>query len=132
VAAWGIETRTPSLRMITGSPTATHLENRVPGSDVNPYLGLAATLAAGLQGIEKGLTPPAPVRSNAYDLPADTAPPLPRTLTESIERLATSELARDWFGEEFVADYVTMRRWEVERYNRVVTAWERERYLEMI
>jgi glutamine synthetase len=132
VAAWGIETRTPSLRMITGSATATHLENRVPGADVNPYLGLAATLAAGLHGIERGLTAPPPVRANAYALPADLAPPLPRTLAEATERLAESELARDWFGEDFVADYVTMRRWEVERYNQVVTEWERERYLEMI
>jgi glutamine synthetase len=132
VAAWGIETRTPSLRMITGSPGATRLENRVPGADVNPYLGMAASLAAGLHGIERGLTPPPPVRANAYELPVDVAPPLPRTLAEAIERLEASQLAREWFGEDFVADYVTMRRWEVDRYNRVVTAWERERYLEMI
>jgi glutamine synthetase len=72
------------------------------------------------------------VRANAYDLPADEAPPLPRTLAEAIERLDASALAREWFGDDFVADYVTMRRWEVDRYNRVVTTWERERYFEMI
>ena len=65
VAAWGIETRTPALRSITGSPNATHLENRVPGSDVNPYLAMAAALAAGLHGIERGLTPPPPIRYGA-------------------------------------------------------------------
>jgi glutamine synthetase len=132
VAAWGVETRTPSLRVVSGLPAVTRLENRVPGSDVNPYLGLAASLAAGLHGIEHGLTPPPPVHSNAYDLPADMAPRLPRTLAEATERLAESALAREWFGDAFVADYVTMRRWEVERYNAAVTEWERERYLEMI
>jgi glutamine synthetase len=132
VAAWGIETRTPALRVVTGTPAATRLENRVPGADVNPYLALAASLAAGLHGIEQGLTPPEPVRSNAYDLPAEMAPRLPRTLAAATERLAESALAREWFGAAFVADYVTMRRWEVERYNTVVTEWERERYLEMI
>jgi glutamine synthetase len=104
----------------------------VPGADVNPYLAMAASLAAGLHGIQQGLTPPPAVRSNAYDLPADIAPRLPRTLAEATERLAQSALAREWLGEAFVEDYVTMRRWEVERYNAVVTEWERERYLEMI
>ena len=132
VAAWGVETRTPALRVVAGSPAATRLENRVPGADVNPYLAMAASLAAGLHGIEKGLVPPSAVRSNAYDLPEEQAPRLPRTLADAVERLARSELAREWLGEAFVEDYVTMRRWEVERYNAVVTEWERERYLEMI
>ncbi|HEX9058091.1 MAG TPA: glutamine synthetase family protein [Ktedonobacterales bacterium] len=132
VAAWGIETRTPSLRVVGGSPAALRLENRVPGSDVNPYLAMAATVASGLHGIEKGLTLPAAVRSNAYELPEEVAPRLPRTLAEATERLARSEMARDWLGEAFVQDYVTMRRWEVERYNAAVTEWERERYFEMI
>jgi len=132
VAAWGIETRTPALRAITGSPGATHLENRVPGSDVNPYLAMAAALAAGLHGIERGLTPPPPVRSNAYALPEELAPRLPRTLAAAIERFAASELARDWFGDAFVDDYATMRRWELERYAAAVTEWERERYFVMV
>jgi glutamine synthetase len=132
VAAWGVETRTPSLRVIAGSPAATRLENRVPGADVNPYLAMAATLAGGLHGIAQGLTPPPPVRSNAYDLPDDVAPRLPRTLAEATERLARSALAREWLGDAFVDDYVTMRRWEVERYNATVSEWERERYFEMI
>src|SRR5262249_38241793 len=101
VAAWGIETRTPSLRVIAGSPSATHLENRVPGSDVNPYLAMAASLACGLVGIEQGLVAPPPVRGNAYTLPEDVAPRLPRTLDEAIDRFATSAFAREWFGDEF-------------------------------
>jgi glutamine synthetase len=132
VAAWGIETRTPALRVIAGTSAVTRLENRVPGSDVNPYLAMAASLAGGLYGIMHRLTPPLPVRSNAYALPADTAPRLPRTLDEAIDRLEASALAREWFGEAFVADYVTMRRWEVECQRSAVTEWERERYFEMI
>jgi glutamine synthetase len=132
VAAWGVETRTPSLRAVTGTAAATRLENRVPGSDVNPYLAMAASLAGGLSGIERGLTPPPPVRSNAYALPEELAPRLPRTLDEAIERFNASTLAREWFGDLFVDDYVTMRRWELDRYRAAVTEWERERYFEMI
>jgi glutamine synthetase len=132
VAAWGIETRTPALRAITGSSRVTRLENRVPGSDVNPYLAMAAAVAGGLYGIEQGLPAVSPVVSNAYALPEDIAPRLPRTLESAIERFSGSEIARSWFGDEFVDDYTTMRRWEIERYREVVGEWERERYFEMI
>jgi glutamine synthetase len=132
VAAWGIETRTPSLRVITGSARATHLENRVPGSDVNPYLAMGASLAGGLDGIERGLTPPPSVRSNAYDLPEDLAPRLPRTLDAAVERFNASALARDWLGDEFVDDYVTMRRWELQQYQSAVGEWERDRYFDTL
>jgi glutamine synthetase len=93
---------------------------------------MAATLASGLHGIEQELTPPPPARANAYDLPPEVAPRLPRSLADATERLALSTVARAWFGDAFVEDYVTMRRWEVERFNAAVTEWERERYLEMI
>ncbi|HLJ82454.1 MAG TPA: glutamine synthetase family protein [Ktedonobacterales bacterium] len=132
VAAWGIETRTPSLRAITGSPAATRLENRVSGSDVNPYLGMAASLAGGLIGIAEGLVAPPPVRGNAYTLPEDVAPRLPRTLDDAIERFDRSALAREWFGDLFVDDFVTMRRWELQQYHAAVSEWERNRYFEMI
>ncbi|HKS69130.1 MAG TPA: glutamine synthetase family protein [Ktedonobacterales bacterium] len=132
VAAWGIETRTPALRVVTGSPGATRLENRVAGSDVNPYLAMAAALAGGLSGIERGLTPPPPVKSNAYALPEELAPRLPRTLDEAIERFACSALAREWLGDAFVDDYATMRRWEVECARAAVTEWERERYFDAL
>jgi glutamine synthetase len=132
VAAWGIETRTPSLRVIAGSPRTTHLENRVPGSDVNPYLAMAASLAGGLHGIERELTPPPSIRANAYDLPEDLAPRLPRTLDAAVERFDESELARSWFGDAFVDDYVTMRRWELQQYQAAVTEWERDRYFDTL
>ncbi len=132
VAAWGIETRTPSLRVITGSAKSTHLENRVPGSDVNPYLAMAASLACGLYGIEHNLELPPRASRSAYDLPEEVAPHLPRSLDESIERFAASPFCREAFGDEFVADYATMRRWEAQRFRAVVTEWERNRYLDML
>lgn len=132
VAAWGVETRTPSLRVITGSPKSTHLENRVPGSDINPYLTMAAALASGLHGIREKLSLPPPIRSNAYALPEEVAPRLPTTLEEAVERFAASAFAREWLGDEFVDDYATMRRWEVQRFRSVVTEWERNRYFEML
>lgn len=129
---WGVETRTTALRMVPGSARSTRIENRVPGSDTNPYLAMAASVASGLHGIERELALPPAARGNAYALGAEEAPPLPRTLQEATERLAASDLAREYFGEAFVEHMVAMRRWEVARYNRVVDQWQRERYLEMI
>jgi len=131
-AAWGVESRTCAVRAVPGSAAATRVEHRVPGSDVNPYLAFAAALASGLHGIEAGLDPGPPVRGNAYELSEEQAPALSPTLGQAIERFAASERARDWFGNAFVEHYATMRRWEVDRYNRVVGSWERARYFEMI
>lgn len=129
---WGIETRTTALRMVPGSSKSTRVENRVPGADANPYLAMAASVAAGLYGIEHRLALPPAARGNAYDLSAGAAPPLNRTLNEAVERFAASEAAVEYFGPAFVDHFVAMRRWEVEQYNRVVDRWQLERYLEMV
>ena len=75
---------------------------------------------------------PPPVSRNAYELPQEVAPRLPRSLDEAIERFAASAFCRDAFGEAFVADYATMRRWEVQRFRAVVTEWERNRYFDAL
>jgi glutamine synthetase len=85
-----------------------------------------------VHGIQQGLEAPPPAESNAYLLPESIAPRLPRTLEAAIARFKDSQLARSWFGDDFVDDYVTMRRWETLRYQSAVTEWERERYFEMI
>lgn len=131
-ATWGVETRTTALRLVPGSMKSTRLENRTPGSDTNPYLSMAASLAAGLYGLEHKLEMPPAARGNAYVLSEEEAPPLPRTLEHAIERFNQSDLAREFFGDEFVDHYVAMRRWEVDCFNRVVDEWQRERYFEMI
>ncbi|MHB8685299.1 MAG: glutamine synthetase family protein [Dehalococcoidia bacterium] len=129
-AAWGIENRTTALRAITGGARAIRVEHRVPGADVNPYLGFAACLAGGLSGIERGLTPPPPAGGNVYE--SEGLPPLPRTLEAAIDLLDGSALARDWFGDAFVDHYVAMRRWEVEKHRTAVSEWERRRYFEQV
>jgi glutamine synthetase len=129
-ATWGVENRTAALRAITSSEDAIRVENRVPGADVNPYLGFAASLAGGLSGVERGLTPPPALTGNVYETEGLT--PLPRTLEQAIDLLDGSEIARDYLGVEFVDHYVAMRRWEVEKHRRAVTEWERRRYFEQV
>lgn len=126
---WGFENRTAALRAIAGSPSATRIENRVPGADVNGYLGLAGTLAGGLYGLERELAPPEPVEGDAYEV---EAPGLPRTLTEAVERFEASEAAREYFGDAFVQQYAAMRRWEIEAFRKAVTDWEQRRYFEQV
>jgi glutamine synthetase len=128
-ATWGHDNRTAALRIIDGSASAMRIENRVPGADVNAYLGFAASIAGGLHGIERDLSPPAQVRGDAYKV---EAPPLPRSLAEAVERFEQSAVAREYFGDAFVDQYASMRRWEVETFNRAVTDWERARYFEQV
>jgi glutamine synthetase len=128
-ATWGIENRTTALRVIPGSPTATRIEYRLCGADMNPYLSMAAALASGLHGIEKQLELPPPQVGNAYE---SNGRPLPRTLAESAENLKRSEVARSILGAEFVDHYVRTREWEVREYNKAVTSWELERYIEHV
>jgi glutamine synthetase len=118
--------------MVPGSAHSTRLENRVPGADANPYLAMAASVAAGLYGIEQELEMPPAARGNAYELSVEEAPPLNRTLHEAVERFAASDIAVEYFGAPFVDHFVAMKLWEVTQYNRVVDRWQLERYMEMI
>ena len=127
---WGIDNRTAALRAIVSGPEAIRIENRAPGADLNPYLAFAASLAGGLQGIEKKLDPPPAVRGSAYN--AGDAAPLPSSLPAALEAFRSSELARRFFGEEFCDQYIAFREWEVEKHRRAVTDWERRRYFEMV
>ena len=79
---WGIDNRTASFRVIAGSPKATRLETRCPGADVNPYLAMAAVIAAGLHGVEKGLKLTAPPITGTNE-GAEHIPRAPRTLIET-------------------------------------------------
>ena len=125
----GDDNRTTAVRSIPGSPKSTRVELRLPGSDANPYLVMAASLAAGIEGIERRLEPPAPV-ANAYADPS--AAPLPASLAEAAARLRASSLARKWFGDEFVNHFAGTREWEVRQYQRAVTDWELARYFESV
>ena len=127
---WGIDNRTTALRAITGpSPNSTRVEYRLPGADMNPYLAIASTLAAGLHGIERQLDLSAPIAGNAYE---SRAVPLPRTLEQATALLKRSHHARALLGDVFVDHYVRTREWELRQYQRAVTDWELERYFEII
>ncbi len=128
---WGIDNRTVAFRVIPGGPKSTRVEVRVSGSDINPYLGLAASIGAGLWGIaqELPLEDP-PVEGSAYMV--EKALRLPRTLQEATRRLSESTLAREILGEEIVDHYVRTREWEWRQFQDAVTDWELRRYFEVI
>ncbi len=128
---WGMDNRTVAFRVIPGSPKSTRVEVRITGSDINPYLALAASIGAGLWGIAQDLPlEDAPVEGSAYL--AEKAIRLPRTLQEATRRLAESRLAREILGEELVDHYVRTREWEWRQFQDAVTDWELRRYFEVI
>jgi glutamine synthetase len=130
-ANWGVDNRTTALRIINSTPKATRVETRVNGSDSNPYLAMAAALASGLYGIERGLKlAAAPIAGSGYQ-DAQGAP-LPRNLHEATLRLERSEAARSLFGETFVEHFVATRLWEWRQFSKAVTNWEMARYFEII
>ena len=136
---WGMDNRTCSVRIINVNRNAIRIENRVPGADANFYLVFAATLASGLYGIEHELELPQRLDGNAYDaqtvaraLEAGHIKQLARNLTAATDLLEQSELAREYFGSDFVEHYIATRRWEVSEYEKAVTNWDRQRYLELI
>lgn len=131
-ATWGIDNRSVAVRSIPSAGPAARIENRVPGADANPYLVLAANIASGLNGIEKGLIPGPAVVGSAYDLPLTAEQRLPVDLSRSTELFANSAVAKEFLGEGFVKHYVETREWEVQQARVVVTDWEISRYLEHI
>src|SRR5262249_5119210 len=119
---WGVDNRTVACRVIPGSSKSTRLETRVPGSDVNPYLAVAACIASGLYGIEKNLQLEAqPVTGSGYL--EKNAERLPRNLYEATQRMSESRVARELFGDEFVEHFTKSRLWEWRQFQDSVTNW---------
>lgn len=129
-ASWGIENRTCAIRTIPGSASSTRIEYRQPAADLNPYIAMATSLAAGLHGIEKKLVPPPPAKGDSDRVKG--LAPLPRTLEDATALLAKSKAARAILGEPFVDHYIRTREWEVRQFRRSVTDWELARYFESI
>ena len=128
---WGKDNRTVCMRVIPGSEKATRLELRVGGADINPYLAVAAAIAAGLYGIENKLTLDAPaVEGSAYQV--REAVGLARDLRSATDRFHSSRIARELFGDKFVDHFAATRDWEWREYQRAVTDWELRRYFEII
>jgi glutamine synthetase len=124
--AWGMDNRTCGFRIV-GHGAGMRVESRIPGGDVNPYLAFAATIAAGLHGIENELELPPALEGNAY---ASSADRFPSSLREAIAALDHGEMARAALGDDVVDHYLNYGRNEQELFDRVVTSWERERLYE--
>jgi glutamine synthetase len=127
VAGW--DNRTCGFRLC-GEGAGLRVENRIPGADANPYLAFAATIAAGLHGIQQKLKPQALYEGNAYE--DDALPQVPKTLREAITAIEQSEAAREAFGERVVEHYLHAAHLEQEAFDRVVTDWELMRNFERI
>ncbi len=126
--AWGRDNRTCALRVV-GHGDSLRVENRVPGGDVNPYLAVAAVIAAGLHGIERELPLEDEFTGNAYNSGRDT---VPRTLREAADLLATSERAKEAFGAEVIDHYRNAAAVELAAFDAAVTDWERVRAFERL
>jgi glutamine synthetase len=126
--AWGLDNRTCALRVIGRGPSL-RVENRAPGGDVNPYLALAASIAAGLYGIENELTLEPEFTGNAY---GSDKPRVPATLRDAAELFEKSSLARAALGDEVVEHYTNMARVELAAFDSAVTDWERVRGFERL
>jgi glutamine synthetase len=139
---WGYEDRTAALRVKGARGPETHLENRMPCAGSNPYLVMAAVIAAGLDGMERQLEPPDPTTQVAYA--DEAAAKLPRTLDESLAAFEEDRALCACLGEEFVKLFLAVKRHEthkarsaVPEYGRdewpdVVTDWEREHLFEYL
>lgn len=126
--AWARDNRTCGFRVV-GEGDSLRIENRIPGADANPYLALAATIAAGLHGIEKKIEPPAELAGDAYKAKVT---PVPKTLHEAIGLFEKSSAAKSAFGDEVHAHYLHAAKAEQAAHDRAVTDWERGRYFERI
>jgi glutamine synthetase len=131
-ATWGIDNRTAGIRAVLEGDLGTRVEHRQAGGDVNPYLGAAAALAAGLHGIERGIEPDDAVETDVYALPPGAVTALPRSLEEALPLLDSSAVAREWLGDDLVSYYAEIKRAELEAFARTVTDWEIARYAEAL
>lgn len=127
--AWGRDNRTCPVRVV-GAGSSLRIEHRVPGGDANPYLVVAAMIAAGLHGIDHRLPLPPPHRGNALADPE--VPRLPGDLAEALERWERSPIAAEVFGTEVVTHYARAARAELAAFASAVTDWERVRGFERL
>ncbi len=125
--SWGIDNRTVAVRAIVGHGPANRLEWRNAAADANPYVLIAACVAAGIDGIRQGLEPPPMVEGDAYA--RTDLPPLPVTLSAALDLLERDDLAQKVLG-EYLQVFMTLGRHEVDLWRSTVTDWERARYFD--
>jgi len=125
---WGVDNRTCALRLVGHGPSL-RAENRTPGGDVNPYLAVAAMIAAGLHGIDHELPLEPAFQGNAY---ADDSSKVPHTLRDALELWQKSEIAAAAFGPEVIGHYANYAQVELDAYDAAVTDWELRRGFERL
>lgn len=129
--SWGIENRTTAFRVVGHGPRALRVENRLPCSDANAYLALAATLAAGLAGIEQRIAPTDATHGNGYGTGAAIGSALPAGMGAAIEALRASEFAADWLSPGFVETFTATRDHQRRQFEGKTLIDERRRFMEL-
>ncbi|TPW27912.1 glutamine synthetase family protein [Pararhizobium mangrovi] len=120
--AWGYDNRTTAFRVPTSEPAARRVENRLPSSDANPYLALAATLGAGWLGMTHSVLPSNPTEKTANEGAVD----LPRGLLEAVATFEGESAFTEVFDPDFIGTYCGLKRGEFETFMQVISPWERE------
>jgi glutamine synthetase len=139
VASWGEDDKSAAVRVLSRSPKAARIENRVAGGDANPYLVLAAVLAGGIAGIEQAIDPPEPLGVAGWGLPAGY-PHLPNTISKAADAMEADVVLRSVLGSDFCDYWVNTRRWEWLMFHTTggdpmatsVTPWELDRLFEIV
>lgn len=124
-ASWGYDNRMTAVRV---PPEDVRLEARIASADANPYLVIAGTIAAGLDGIRHELEPPAPTKED----PTGTRPELPRSPELALQALETDDVLVELLGEDFVRMFTASKRCELQAFRNHVTDWERDQYVKTI
>ena len=118
---WSVDNRTAGFRLCGAGSKSVRVECRIGGSDMNPYLAIAAQIAAGIAGIENKLVLDEPAKGDVYQ--GDTKM-IPASLREAKDALSASEMLKSAFGEDVVKHYCRAAEVELEEFDRVVTDWE--------
>jgi glutamine synthetase len=119
---WGYDNRTTAFRVPRSDPAGRRIENRIPSSDANPYLALAASLACGLIGIQRKIRPDAPVGVTVNEDEIE----LPRGLLEAVALFEQDADLAALLGGPFASTYAAIKRAEFETFMEVISPWERE------
>ena len=127
-AVWSLDNRTAGFRVCGEGTKGVRVECRIGGADLNPYLAMAALLAAGLEGVEQMLELEPAISGDIYK--AAQARTIATTLTQAAEAMKDSDMLTRAFGEDVIDHYYRAARWEIEEQNRVVTDWEVKRGFE--
>ncbi|MXQ08134.1 glutamine synthetase [Alphaproteobacteria bacterium GH1-50] len=122
---WARDNRTTAIRVPVSGPEARRIENRLPGMDCNPYLGIAASLACGYLGMVEKITPKDEFKGDAYDSEEE----IPRGVYAAMDEFAACQPLRDVLGEEFARVYEIVKKAEYDEFLQVISPWEREHLL---